>query len=125
WMIGLGEGSPGTRTSTPSPPGQVAVTTVFPAARSECHNGNAVGFALGASPARSYPPIGAPKPLSVVRKGLASNENVLEGMSLCTAVDPVAMAIWLTAVSDGVVTMLRQAKNPFVRRQRTPRCEGK
>src|SRR5262249_60582336 len=90
------------RISAPSPPGQVAVTTFLPFCRSRTHRGSAVGSAEGPSGWTSYPPIAAAKPLIELVIGPATGWKVLAATSLWAAVDPVAMAICDTAVSDGV-----------------------
>ena len=67
------------------------------------HNGVAVGSSAGPGPASSYPPIGAPNPLTFELNGLACKWNVLPGTSFCAALEPVAIATCATAVSDGLV----------------------
>ena len=54
----------------------------------------------------------AANPLTVAVIGAATAWNVLDGMSLFTAVEPVAMAMCDTAVSDGVAVTFCRATTP-------------
>src|SRR5262245_55275533 len=101
---------PAIRMSAPSLPGQVAVTTLRPASRAFTHSGSAVGGLAGPSGDNEYPPIGAAKPLIEVPIVAATGWNVFATMSLCTAVEPVAIAMCDTAVTDGVAVMVSNAR---------------
>src|SRR5262245_34256040 len=48
----------------------------------------------------------------VSANGLATRWNVLEGMSFRAAVEPVVIAMWAGAVSDGVTVRFRSARSP-------------
>src|SRR5215470_15063455 len=91
-------GAPGlvSAMSAPSPPAQVAVTTTFPARRAFTQRGTAVSSDSGVGPRGliSYPPIGAAKPLNELPLAPATGWKVLEAMSSCADVDPVAMRRW-------------------------------
>jgi hypothetical protein len=58
--------------------------------------------------------MGAAKPLGLVEKGLAIRWKLLELMSLLTAVEPVAIAMWEGAVSEGVTVSLSVAVTPVL-----------
>ena len=49
----------------------------------------------------SYPPMGAPNPLIVVPKGLANSWKELATTSFLAAEEPVTIAMWPAAVSEG------------------------
>ena len=50
----------------------------------------------------------------------ATGWKVLSGMSLCAAVEPVAIAMWATAVTDGVTVMFCSATTPRALRRPRP-----
>src|SRR5262249_1411711 len=56
----------------------------------------------------------AANPLTVLPKGLDKSANVLATTSFFAAVDPVAMAMWPGAVSEGVTVVLRRAATPLL-----------
>src|SRR5215510_7201627 len=57
--------------------------------------------------------------------GLATAWKVLDGTSLCTAVEPVAIARCDTAVRDGVAVMFWMAREPLRRSSPRPLSEGR
>src|SRR5262245_35634883 len=61
----------------------------------------------------------------VVVNGLASRWKALALMSLLAADEPVAMAMWLGAVSEGVIVMFWLAKTPSLTSNPRPWSLGK
>ena len=101
------------RMSAPSPPGQVAVTTFLPARRSRTHSGSAVGSRVRTERADLVAADRRGEAADAAAIVAATGWNVLAGMSLWTAVEPVAMAICETAVSDGVAVTFWRATTPL------------
>lgn len=64
--------------------------------------------------------MGAEKPLMLEVSGLATRWKVLAGMSLWGAEEPVAMATWPGAVSDGLTVALAAAFTPLADRKPMP-----
>lgn len=103
-------GSQVARTSMPSAHGQVAATTFLLAARAAIHSGSAVGsvLSIGSPTVKLYLPMGAAKPLMPSPMRLATRWKLVATTSLCAACEPVAMAMWLGAVSEGVIVAQRR-----------------
>src|SRR5258708_8793277 len=111
-MIGLLL-SPGTFTSRPSPPGKVAVTTIYPLSRKARHKGLGGRSERTPGPSMEYRPIGAENPVTVDPNGLTTSANVFEGILFRGAVEPVAMAMCAAAVSEGAIVTFCSAQTPL------------
>ena len=120
--------SPGIVTLTPSAPGKVAATTFLPAAQEvvpERLGRGMVGVAVAAVRIEIVADRATPKPLMLVVKGLACRWKVLALISLLAADEPVTMAMWLGAVSEGVMVTFWLAKTPSFTSKPRPCLLGK